>query len=172
MFLQNPLHWEQEKIKLLTGVGNRWLAPSSSDWDPPRESNWGHPVIQKGPGGLREAEGWSGVLSLAHMSFWCLPFSQRRRKSNTTQKELKQFVNRAHWGASSFFYSTLFILFWCVCVCAHVCIPPKPSWRFPKHLAQETQLGQSRGNPCMDLEADWALLVHASAGPTPKTPKC
>ena len=26
MFLQNPPHWEQEKIKLLTGVGNRWLS--------------------------------------------------------------------------------------------------------------------------------------------------
>ena len=68
------------------------------------------------------------------MSFWCLPISQRRRKSNTTQKELKQFVNRARWGASSFLYSTLFILFWCVCVRTHVCIPPKPSWRFPKRL--------------------------------------
>ena len=86
--------------------------------------------------------------------------------------DIKQGVNRACWGASRFFYSTLFILFWCACMHAHVRIPPKPSWRFPKHLAQETQLGQSQRNPWMDLEADWALLVHASAGPIPKTPKC
>ena len=57
------------------------------------------------------------------MSFWCLPISQWRRKSNTTQKELKQFVNRARWGASSFFYSTLFCFD--VYACAHMCVYPK-----------------------------------------------
>ena len=57
------------------------------------------------------------------MSFWCLPISQWRRKSNTTQKELKQFVNRARWGASSFFYSTLFCFD--VYACTHMCVYPK-----------------------------------------------
>lgn len=107
---------------------------------------------------MREAEGWLGVLSSAHKSFWCLPISQWRRKSNTTQKELKQFENRACWGASSFFIPLC--LFW-------FCVPPKPSWRFPKHLAQKAQLGQSQGNP----RWIWRLTGPCSftnVGPPPK----
>lgn len=125
MYLQYSPCWEQEKIKLLTGVISRWLATSSSDWDPPRESNREHLSHERTKGW--GAEGWSGILSFAHKSLCYLPISQWRRKSNTTQKELKQFVNRA--------------------------------WGFPRHLAQKTQCGQ---NPWVNLEADWALLIHAS----------
>lgn len=62
-----------------------------------------------------------------------------------------------------------FIYLVLLCVRAHVCVPPKPSWKFPKHLAQENQLDQSQGNPWQDLEAARALLLPASTGLLPKT---
>lgn len=79
----------------------------------------------KGPRGEELKDGRES--SFWHISHCCLPISQWRRKSNTSQKELKQFVNRA--------------------------------WGFPRHLAQKTQHGQ---NSWVNLEADWALLIHAS----------
>lgn len=66
------------------------------------------------------------------------PHFSVKEKIKYNSEELKQFVNRAHWGASSFL-NPLHLF------CFHV--TAKPSWRFPKHLAQETQLGQSQGNP-------------------------
>lgn len=142
MFLQNPPRWEQAKIKLLTGVGNRWLAPSLFWWRPPQRELLRASCHRKGTEGVRGAEGWLGVVSLAHKSFWCLPISQWRRKSNTTQKELEQFVNRARWDASSFFIP-LYLFCFAVCACTCVCTPKaklevsqasgpgKPTWPVP-----------------------------------------
>lgn len=66
MFSQNPPLWEQEKIKLLTGVGNRWLAPSSFSLGPPPPERVIEGILShEGDSGAREAEGWPGVLSLA-----------------------------------------------------------------------------------------------------------